>query len=576
MEFACYIQQTNAFYSRQGTSCRVSNRLYSRFRYKSYGYNAVDLKIVSRERPSKILKKSVLYGSGSGMRSHLRVGGYARDPLFCNFIDGFDGLRSVKLQCQGNDSLTYIDGNGRNVEIGEGNDKNLRAGSNGGLGEEDGRGEKVMETEMAAEALSLDELRELLQKAMRELEVARLNSTMFEEKAQSISETAIALQDEASSAWNDVNSTLDMIQDIVNKEGVAKEAFQKATMALSLAEARLKVAVESIKSTKEGVDSLEGSGESDVENDDKEDYETILAAQNDIRECQANLANCEAELRRLRSIKEELQKEVDVLNEKAEKAQMNALKAEEDVANIMLLAEQAVAFELEATQRVSDAEIALQKAEKSLSSSHVDIQQTARGYVSGDEAVVEEEKMRGGSPSDVEKETDMTVNGDVLVGEPSIDRLSDKTSQSSEELYLSDYSSDHENGKSSLDSIKGTEAEAEKSKGGIQTKKQELQKDLTRESSSSPPSAPKALLKKSSRFFSASFFSFSGDETELTAASVFQGLMESARKQLPKFLLGLLLFGAGYVLLLLFNFISITVNSLPLRDMSPVPVDVRC
>jgi len=576
MEFACYIQQTNAFYSRQGTSCRVSNRLYSRFRYKSYGYNAVDLKIVSRERPSKTLKKSVLYGSGSGMRSHLRVGGYASNPLFCNFIDGFEGLRSVKLRCQGNDSLTYIDGNGRNVEIGKGNDKNLRAGSNGGLGEEDGRGEKVMETEMAAEALSLDELRELLQKAMRELEVARLNSTMFEEKAQSISETAIALQDEASSAWNDVNSTLDMIQDIVNKEGVAKEAFQKATMALSLAEARLKVAVESIKSTKEGVDSLEGSGESDVENDDKEDYETILAAQNDIRECQANLANCEAELRRLQSIKEELQKEVDVLNEKAEKAQMNALKAEEDVANIMLLAEQAVAFELEATQRVSDAEIALQKAEKSLSSSHVDIQQTARGYVSGDEAVVEEEKMRGGSPSDVEKETDMTVNGDVLVGEPSIDRLSDKTSQSSEELYLSDYSSDHENGKSSLDSIKDTEAEAEKSKGGIQTKKQELQKDLTRESSSSPLSAPKALLKKSSRFFSASFFSFSGDETELTATSVFQGLMEPARKQLPKFLLGLLLFGAGYVLLLLFNFISITVNSPPLRDMSPVPVDVRC
>ncbi|KAJ6390848.1 hypothetical protein OIU77_024956 [Salix suchowensis] len=212
----------------------------------------------------------------------------------------------------------------------------------------------------------------------------------------------------------------------------------------------------------------------------------------------------------------------------------------------MLLAEQAVAFELEATQRVSDAEIALQKAEKSLSTSHVDIQETAQVYVSGDEAVVEEEEMRGGSASDVEKETDMSVNGDVLVGEPSIDRLSDKTSQGSEELYLSDYSSDHEKGKSSLGSIKDTEAEVEKSKSVIQTKKQELQKDLTRESSSSPLSAPKALLKKSSRFFSASFFSFSGDEMELTAASVFQGLMESARKQLPKFLLGLLLFGAGF------------------------------
>uniref|UniRef100_A0A6N2MDV0 RCK N-terminal domain-containing protein n=1 Tax=Salix viminalis TaxID=40686 RepID=A0A6N2MDV0_SALVM len=369
---------------------------------------------------------------------------------------------------------------------------------------------------------------------------------MFEEKAQSISETAIALQDEAASAWNDVNSALDKIQDIVNEEGVAKEDVRKATMALSLAEARLKVAVESLKVMKERDDSLEGSGEGDAEIDGKEDYETVLAAQNDIRDCQANLANCEAELRRLQSKKEEMQNEVGVLNEKAEKAQMNALKAEEDVANIMLLAEQAVAFELEATQRVNDAEIALKKAEKSLASSRVDIQETARGYVSGDEAVIEEQKIGGGSASDAEKERDMTVNGDVLVGEPSIDRLSDKTSQSSEELYLSDDSSDRENGKWSLDSNKDTEAEAEKSKSGDQTKKQEIQKDLTWESSSSPLSAPKALLMKSSRFFSASFFSFSGDESEVTAASVFQGLMESARKQLPQLVLGLLLFGTGF------------------------------
>ncbi|KAJ6972279.1 K(+) efflux antiporter 2 [Populus alba x Populus x berolinensis] len=531
----------------QGTDYRVSNGLHSRLRYRSYGYNDVDLKIVSRERPSKKLKKSVLaYGGGRGIHSHLRVGGYSSNLLFCNFIDGFKGLRSVKLGCQGNDSLAYIDGNGRNVENGEGNDESLRAGSNSGFGEEDGRGEKEVETGVVVEALNLDELKELLHKATRDLEVAQLNSTMFEEKAQSISETAIALQDEAASAWNDVNSTLDMIQDIVNEEGVAKEAAQKAIMALSLAEARLKVVVESIKAMKERVDSLEGSGESDAENDGKEDYEAILAAQNDIRDCQANLANCEAELRRLQSKKEALQNEVGVLNEKAEKAQMNALKAEEDVANIMLLAEQAVAFELEATQRVNDAEIALKKAEKSLASSRVDIQETARGYVSGDEAVIEERKMGGGSASDVEKERDMTVNGDVLVGEPSIDRLSDKTSQSSEELYLSDDSSDHENGKLSLDSNKDTEAEAEKSKSGDQTKKQEIQKDLTWESSSSPLSAPKALLMKSSRFFSASFFSFSGDETEVTAASVFQGLMESARKQLPQLVLGLLLFGTGF------------------------------
>ncbi|KAG5219140.1 K(+) efflux antiporter [Salix suchowensis] len=507
MEFACNFQQTNAFCSTQGTDYRVSNGLHSRFKYRSYGYNVVDLKIVSRERPSKKLKNSVLaYGGDRGIHSRLRVGGYSSNPLFCNFIDGYKGSRSVKLRCQGNDSLAYIDGNGRNVENGEGNDESLRAGSSSGFGEEDGRGEKEVETGVVVEAQNLDELKEFLHKAMRDLEVAQLNSTMFEEKAQSISETAIALQDEAESAWNDVNSTLDKIQDI-------------ATMALSLAEARLKVAVESLKAMKERDDSSEGSGE-------------VLAAQNDIRDCQANLANCEAELRRLQSKKEELQNEVGVLNEKAEKAQMNALKAEEDVANIMLLAEQAVAFELEATQRVNDAEIALKKAEKSLASSRVDIQETARGYVSGDEAAIEEQKIGGGSASDAEKERDMI--------------LSDKISQSSEELYLSDDSSDRENGKWSLDSNKDTEAEAEKSKSGDQTKKQEIQKDLTRESSSSPLSAPKALLMKSSRFFSASFFSFSGDESEVTAASVFQGLMESARKQLPQLVLGLLLFGTGF------------------------------
>lgn len=86
-------------------------------------------------------------------------------------------------------------------------------------------------------------------------------------------------------------------------------------------------------------------------------------------------------------------------------------------------------------------------------------------------------------------------------------------------------------------------------KNAIQMKKQETQKDLTRESL--PLNAPKTLQKKSSWFFSASFFSFSVDGTDSTPASVFQGLMEYARKQLPKLVLGSLLFGAGYVSLLL-------------------------
>uniref|UniRef100_A0A2N9HFD3 RCK N-terminal domain-containing protein n=1 Tax=Fagus sylvatica TaxID=28930 RepID=A0A2N9HFD3_FAGSY len=460
-----------------------------------------------------------------------------RRSLFCNLDNVFKGSRAVRSWCQGNDSLAYVNGNGRKVEFIEssGESSGVDGGELSGSREEEGRGEE-------GEALSVEELRELLQKAIRELEVARLNSTMFEEKAQRISEAAIALQDEAASAWNDVNSSLDTIQEIVNEECVAKEAVQKATMALSLAEARLQVAVESLDAAIRANDSLEGSRESDIENNIDEEGKTLLVAQEDIKECHEILTNCEAELRRVQSKKEELQKEVDRLNEVAEKAQLNALKAEEDVANIMLLAEQAVAFELEATQRVNDTEIALQRSDKSLSSSYLDSPETTLGQVLSGEAVVEEENMVQGVSGDVsvERDSDVPVDGDSLVVKLVPDSLSD---QSSEDSSHYDDLSDHENGKLSLDSPKEAELEAEKSKNAVQMKKQDTQKDLTKETS--PFNAPKALLKKSSRFFSASFFSFTEDGTEFTPVSVFQGLMESTRKQWPKLIVGLLLFGAG-------------------------------
>uniref|UniRef100_F6I6I6 K(+) efflux antiporter 2, chloroplastic n=1 Tax=Vitis vinifera TaxID=29760 RepID=F6I6I6_VITVI len=445
-------------------------------------------------------------------------------------------LSCSRAKCQSNDSLAYIDGNGRNVEFLESHDESSIAGPDDGdqlnrLGEGEGEGEVV-------EALSLDELREVLQKAIKELEVASLNSTMFEDKAQKISEAAIALQDEAAIAWNDVNSVLNTIQEIVNEECIAKEAVQKATMALSLAEARLQVAKESLEAAKIVSISPESSRESDSEDESRmegfsslrKEEEAFLVAQEDIRHCKATLLSCEAELKRLQCRKEELQKEVDKLNEKAEKTQMDALKAEEEVANIMLLAEQAVAFELEATQHVNDAEIAIQKVEKSLSNSQVETPETTQGPVFSDETLVEEEKASQGISGDVsvERERDMPTEGVSFLSES----LSD--SQPFEELKQYDDLSDQENGKLSLESPKEPEAETEKSKTGVQTKKQETQKDLTRDSSML--NAPKILLKKSSRFFSASFFSFTVDGTDL---------MESARRQFPKLVVGMLLLGAG-------------------------------
>lgn len=551
MDIACSVGQPNVFCGSERTSFNRLDRFNSRIVFRS-GDSSCKLLGNSRIPLKASLHKKIKKAICSNFAAREKSNGplwilNSRTTLFYNFENVLKGPRAVWLQCQGNDSLAYVNGNGRNVEflgsnsessgVGPASDSELSDSS-----EEEGKGEQQDETEVP----TLDELRELLPKAMRELDVARINSTMFEEKAQRISEAAIALKDVAENAWNDVNSTLDSVQQIVSEENVAKEAVQKATMALSLAEARVQVAIETVEVAKGRIEPPGSAGESDGERDVQEEEKALFAAQEDIRECQLNLAKCEDDLRRLQTKKEEFQKEVDRLNEIAEKAQLDASKAEEDVANIMLLAEQAVAFELEATQQLNDAEIALQRAEKSLSNSPVDTSETTQVQMLSDTvSIEEEERMVQGTSGDtaVEWDRDVTVDGDSLVPKPLPDILSEQLKQSSEDLNQIDDLSDHENVKLSLDSFKESEIEAEKSRNVVQAKKQDTQKDFSRESS--PSNAPKALLKKSSRFFSASFFSFAVDGTEFTPASVFQGVIESLRQQWPKLVVGLLLFGAG-------------------------------
>ncbi|CAN1308705.1 K(+) efflux antiporter 2, chloroplastic [Linum perenne] len=403
--------------------------------------------------------------------------------------------------------------------------------------------------EKEADMLSLDELRELLQKAIIELEVARSNSAMFEEKAQKISEVAIALKDDAATAWNDVDSALDAIQQIVNEESVAKEAAQKATASLSLAEARLKVAIESSETLLGATVSPEESIDTDIECKDNGQDQVILAAHKDIKQCYETSLKCEAELKQLQNKKEEMQRELDRLKDVADKVHADALKAEEEVGSVMLMAEQAVAVELEAAQRVNFAEIALHRAEKLLSASNIDTSEIAHGHLSGDEPVLEEEKVDEVLNVDIGKEIDLLTYGDVLVGEPVQGRLSDKTSLGSKDFPQIDDTSDQENDQVTIDRAKESEIEIESTKKVSQTRKQELQKDTMRERESppSPFNGQKASLKKSSRFFSASFFSsFTVDGAGFTPALVFQSIMESAKNQLPKLVVGLLLAGGGY------------------------------
>nr|XP_043629489.1 K(+) efflux antiporter 2, chloroplastic-like [Erigeron canadensis]XP_043629491.1 K(+) efflux antiporter 2, chloroplastic-like [Erigeron canadensis] len=527
------------------TSCRALKQLSvrSRFDYKLFG----NTRLVSRVGPSKKLKK--LIASSFSVVSPSKLSGCEFKSCLWSYskpkctVCLLKTSRGVKVTCQGNDSIAYIDGNGRDVEFIESSGEDSSSGD-AILGPEkmDGLSDEGEADEV--ENPSLDELKKVLQKARKELEIAQLNSTMFEEKAQRISEAAIALKDEASNSQDKVDLALLSMEKIVNEEIAAKEAVQKATMALSMSEAKLSVALDSLKSAKERNVSPEAyEREEQKLNPLGEEEEAVFVAEEDTRECRVTLANCLGALTQLQNKKEAVQKEVDILKECAQKALMNALRAEEDVANIMLLAEEAVAFELEATKRVNDAEIALQKAEKILSASNVDNSEStvsqnvlsSQGLASID-LVSEDEIVEGNL---VEKYDDVSIEGSFII-EDVPDIQLNTPSQIFEDSRLSD-DSDQENGKPSLPS-KETEYDADKTKNP--TKKAETQKDLTKDTS--PLNSPKASLKKSSRFFPASFFSSAEDDTDFTPTLFFQWLIGSTRTQLPKLVLASLLVGAGF------------------------------
>ncbi|EMS59292.1 K(+) efflux antiporter 2, chloroplastic [Triticum urartu] len=333
------------------------------------------------------------------------------------------------------------------------------------------------------------------------------------ERAQRISESAIALKDRADSAQTEVSAAVATVQEIISKEDDAKEAVRKATMALSMAEARLQLAAEALDAKRGSVGQLE------VSLDDVEE-EALASAQEEIKGCQASLSKCEEELGRVQGKKMELQKEVDRLTELAERALLDASKAEEDVSNIMVLAEQAVALEMEAAKRVNDAELALQKAEKAVESV-VELVPAADGHMSDEEDDLSDVYDYSGDGMADISERDEVSNVERLM------QISDLAAEGIEPLEPSnEMPVEERSDKLLVEPQKEAEPDVDKSKQG---KKQE---------------SSKSSLKRSSRFFSASFFSSKSDG-EFTPTSVFRGLMKSARKQAPALVAGILLLGAG-------------------------------
>jgi hypothetical protein len=133
-------------------------------------------------------------------------------------------LRLRGARCQGNDSLAYVDGPLEGTKGPSPSSSVDEAGGGATISGSDAE-------EKSRAAADVDDLKEALQRARKELEVARLNSTMFEGKAQRISESAIALKDCADGTQTEVSAAVATVQEIIGKEDDAKEGVRKATMA---------------------------------------------------------------------------------------------------------------------------------------------------------------------------------------------------------------------------------------------------------------------------------------------------------------------------------------------------------
>ncbi len=267
-------------------------------------------------------------------------------------------------------------------------------------------------------------LKELLRLAKEDLEMARANSTRLEEEAQTAAEKALALWDRVADAERAADAAISQIESIVSKELAVENNVETARAAFFAAEervkwvekalevTRLKLELEStvgsaslsdeiqtidlgdneyearvelveenstaasIMDLEESVDNVKalttdpsGAEEAEQKKDTlgrktiAQEEEELDIAKADLKACELAITRVEAELAQIQMEKMDLQKKATQLSNAAQLVKDAAAAADEDVASAMLSAEEAVALEVKAAERVSDAEIALQKAD---------------------------------------------------------------------------------------------------------------------------------------------------------------------------------------------------------------------
>ncbi|MCO5575320.1 hypothetical protein L7F22_029120 [Adiantum nelumboides] len=418
--------------------------------------------------------------------------------------------------------------------------------------------------EKVEDSLSLEHLRDILQSAVSNLERARLNSSKVEENAQKIAEKALALRDEASDAESKAEKAMAMVDKILEEEAGARELLSKARSLLAEAEQNVLQADKKLAEVRENprerkkaspagetheslkdtptqdgslrvsdgvndiVEALETADDTAKEDSPCMEEQALNAAEEEVKAREVALAQHEKELSRIHNLKLELENEAVRVKAGAKLARDLAVVADEEVAQVMFLAEQAVALELDAAQKVCIAEMALQKAEKvALEVLQEQANQVTSQTVDLGGAGVDGSIKGVTAPSPIFKASPEGLGLDRALTREPVDYREDRDILVSK-LELepkSLVSTSFEASGGSDDTFRKAdgsimeEAEVEKPMVGPQQKK-----DVAKEPSLT--GLPKSFTKRSSRFLPASFFSSNDEEEEFTLTSVFRGMKE--------------------------------------------------
>jgi monovalent cation:proton antiporter-2 (CPA2) family protein len=371
-------------------------------------------------------------------------------------------------------------------------------------------------------------LKELLRLALEDLEMARKNSERLAEKARKMGEKAMTLQEEAADAERAASDAKVEVEDILKRESEGEVALSAASSACEAAQEHVERAESALKAAKSETDETKTAEKITENRFDKYEKE-LEAAISSLKERQAEFAKCQEELSRIQSSKVQVQEKEARLKEMYESAKNAASAAESEVAVAMSLAEESVAMEVEATQRVSDGEIALQKAE----GSGKNAAQAASVLAAVDIA----EKLSA----------QVAKTAEVLMIESELKQEDDdqrKSIAAVTEEKLEERQELHEMASSVLEATTLLEKQAKHTDEDLTSRNEvENSNEVSKKAES------KSSTKKSSRFFPASYFSTDDDSTEFTPSTAFSEFATVVKAHVGKVVVGAALLLAGGVYL---------------------------